>query len=99
MEMNGRTLTIETGRVARQAGGAAWISYGDTVMLVTICMGNQLKQTDFFPLSVEYREKFFAVGKIPGGFFKRMVDRIRLALGELYKRTIDTVVGFGRDKT
>ncbi len=71
MELGGRTLEIETGRVAKQAAGSVWVRYGDTVLLVTICMGSEPKQTDFFPLSVEYREKFFAAGKIPGGFFKR----------------------------
>jgi len=71
MELGGRTLEIETGRVAKQAAGSVWVRYGDTVLLVTICMGKEPKQTDFFPLSVEYREKFFAAGKIPGGFLKR----------------------------
>ncbi|MBI2346189.1 MAG: polyribonucleotide nucleotidyltransferase [Deltaproteobacteria bacterium] len=71
-EFGGRTLTIETGRMARQAGGAVTVRYGDTIVLVT-ATGAQTPRTgiDFFPLTVDYIEKTFAAGKIPGGFFKR----------------------------
>ena len=71
-EISGRKLSIETGEVARQAGGAAVVRYGDSVVLVTAC-GNETPRQgiDFLPLVVDYVEKTFAVGKIPGGFFKR----------------------------
>jgi polyribonucleotide nucleotidyltransferase len=71
-EVSGRNLRIETGVVAKQAGGAAVIQYGDSVVLVTAC-GNETPRQgiDFLPLVVDYVEKTFAVGKIPGGFFKR----------------------------
>jgi polyribonucleotide nucleotidyltransferase len=72
LEYHGRPLTIEVGRVAKQADGAAWVSYGETVVLVTAVASRELKlDTDFFPLTVDYQEKTFAAGKIPGGFFKR----------------------------
>jgi polyribonucleotide nucleotidyltransferase len=67
-----RVLTIETGRVAKQAGGAVTVQLGDSIVLATACMAENLKEDqDFFPLSVDYREKAYAAGKIPGGFFKR----------------------------
>ncbi|MEP7064369.1 MAG: polyribonucleotide nucleotidyltransferase, partial [Betaproteobacteria bacterium] len=66
------TLTIETGEIARQAGGAALVSLGDTVVLVTAVGAKSAKPgQDFFPLTVDYQEKTYAAGKIPGGFFKR----------------------------
>jgi len=72
MELGGRTLSIEVGKVARQADGAAWVQYGDTVVLVTVVSDrNRATNTDFFPLTVDYREKKYAGGKFPGGFFKR----------------------------
>ena len=68
----GRTLMLETGRLAKQANGAVLVSYGDTVILATaVCSKDPLEGKDFFPLSIEYREKAYAAGKIPGGFFKR----------------------------
>jgi polyribonucleotide nucleotidyltransferase len=71
-EIGGRTLSIETGRVARQAGGAVWVRYGDTVVLVTSVISKEPKDDfNFLPLLVEYREKSYAAGRIPGGFFKR----------------------------
>ena len=69
-EFHGRKLVIETGRVAKQAGGAALVRYGDSVVLVAACAGEE-RLGDFLPLSVEYIEKNYAAGKIPGGFFKR----------------------------
>jgi polyribonucleotide nucleotidyltransferase len=67
-----QTLTIETGEIARQAGGAALVSLGDTVVLVTAVGAKSAKPgQDFFPLTVDYQEKTYAAGKIPGGFFKR----------------------------
>jgi polyribonucleotide nucleotidyltransferase len=72
LEFHGRPLSIEVGRLAKQADGAALVSYGETVVLVTAVAAKDLKlDTDFFPLTVDYQEKTFAAGKIPGGFFKR----------------------------
>lgn len=72
MELAGRTLTVEIGRVAAQANGAAFMHYGDTVVLSTATASDKPRDgIDFFPLSVEYEEKLYAVGKIPGGFNKR----------------------------
>src|SRR5215475_11739263 len=67
-----RELSIEIGKLAKQAHGAAIVSYGDTVVLVTACADKEPREgLDFFPLTVDYRENFYAAGKIPGGFFKR----------------------------
>lgn len=72
MELAGRTLTIEVGKVAEQADGAVMVRYGDTVVLVTACASDKPKEgIDFFPLSVDYEERLYAIGKIPGGFIKR----------------------------
>jgi polyribonucleotide nucleotidyltransferase len=72
VELGGRTLTMETGKVARQADGAVMMSYSDTVVLVTAVSDHNAREgLDFFPLTVEYQEKAFAAGKIPGGFFRR----------------------------
>src|SRR3546814_4115515 len=72
IEWGGRKLTLETGRIARQADGAVLATYGDTVVLCT-AVGEAAPRpgADFFPLTVNYQEKTFAAGKIPGGFFKR----------------------------
>jgi polyribonucleotide nucleotidyltransferase len=72
LDFHGRPLVIETGKVARQAGGSAWIQYGETVVLVTATASRLPREgIDFFPLTCDYQEKTFAAGKIPGGFFKR----------------------------
>ncbi len=72
MELAGRTLTVDIDRVAKQANGAAFMHYGDTVVLSTATASDKPRDgIDFFPLSVEYEEKMYAVGKIPGGFNKR----------------------------
>ena len=72
VEVGGRTLTMETGRMAKQAGGSVLLSYGDTVLLVTATAQSHPREgVDFMPLTVEYQEKTYAAGKIPGGFFKR----------------------------
>jgi polyribonucleotide nucleotidyltransferase len=72
LEWAGRTLTIETGHVARQADGAVMVTYGDTSVLATACFAKSAKPgQDFFPLTVNYMEKYYASGRIPGGFFKR----------------------------
>ncbi len=71
-EIGGRILSIETGRMAKQANGSTVVRYGDTMVLVTATASKNIREDiDFFPLSVEYQEKTYAAGKIPGGFFKR----------------------------
>ncbi|HMT10121.1 MAG TPA: polyribonucleotide nucleotidyltransferase [Ignavibacteria bacterium] len=72
MELGGRTLKLETGKLSKQANGSVMVTYGDTVVLCTVVAADAPKEgQDFFPLQVEFREKTAAVGKIPGGFFKR----------------------------
>ncbi len=72
MEIGGRTLTVDVGRVAKQANGAALMHYGDTTVLSTATASDKPREgIDFFPLSVEFEEKMYSVGKIPGGFNKR----------------------------
>jgi polyribonucleotide nucleotidyltransferase len=86
-EVGGRTMTLETGRIAKQAAGAVLVSYGDTSVLVTCVHSKPRPGIDFFPLTVDFVEKFAAAGKIPGGFFKR---EGRLSDGEvLVSRFID----------
>ena len=70
-ELGGRTLTLETGRMAKQAAGAVVVTYGETSVLVTVVTGKPREGIDFFPLTVDFVEKTSAAGKIPGGFFKR----------------------------
>jgi polyribonucleotide nucleotidyltransferase len=72
MDWAGRKLTLETGRVARQADGAVFATWGETALLATVVFAKEPKPgQDFFPLTVNYQEKYFASGRIPGGFFKR----------------------------
>src|SRR6188768_1942475 len=72
LEWGGKTLTLETGRIARQADGAVLATYGETVVLCAVTAARSVKEgQDFFPLTVHYQEKFSAAGRIPGGFFKR----------------------------
>jgi polyribonucleotide nucleotidyltransferase len=71
VEVGGRALTLETGKIAKQANGAIVARYGDTVILNTACMATKPNDKDFLPLTVDYREYTYAAGKIPGGFFKR----------------------------
>src|ERR1700734_3974725 len=71
LDLGGRKLTFETGKMARQAHGAIVARYGDTVVLATACMDNKPTEKDFLPLTVDYREYTYSGGKIPGGFFKR----------------------------
>ncbi len=70
-EFAGRALTLETGRLAKQAAGSALVRFGDTVVLAAITVSPNISSLPFFPLTVEYREKTYAAGKIPGGFLKR----------------------------
>src|SRR5262245_3149633 len=71
IDWGGRKLVLETGRMARQADGAVLATYGETVVLATAVGETEPKPVDFFPLTVNYQEKFYASGKIPGGYFKR----------------------------
>src|SRR3989441_1973184 len=100
-----RELSIEIGKLAKQAHGSALVRYGDTVVLVTACAKEPREGLDFFPLTVDYRENFYAAGKIPGGFFKRegkpserevlnsrMIDRpIRPLFPEGYKNETQVI--------
>ena len=71
-EIDGKVLTLETGKIARQSAGSVVLTYGETVLLVAVNAAKEAREdVDFFPLQVEYREKHYASGKIPGGFFKR----------------------------
>lgn len=69
--IGGRTITLETGRLAKQADGAVLVTSGNNMVLVTVVSSKKESTLDFFPLTVEYQEKFYATGKIPGGYFKR----------------------------
>src|SRR6186713_1811367 len=72
LDWGGRTLKLETGKVARQADGAVLATYGETTVLATVVAAKQPKEgIDFLPLTVNYQEKFYAAGRIPGGYFKR----------------------------
>ena len=71
MHLGGKEISLETGRLAKQAAGAVVASCGDTRVLVTVCVQKNERDLDYFPLRVDYEERFYASGKIPGGFFKR----------------------------
>jgi len=71
MQLGGRPFSLETGRLAKQANGAVVVRYGETVVLSTVTASSEPKDLDFFPLTVNYEERLYAVGKIPGGFIKR----------------------------
>ena len=91
IEWGGKTLTLETGRIARQADGAVLATYGDTVVLCAVTAAKSVKEgQDFFPLTVHYQEKFSAAGRIPGGFFKR--ERGATEKETLVSRLIDRPV-------
>ena len=70
-EFGGRTLVLETGKLAKQAHGAVLVTYGETAVLCAAVAGNPIPGRDFFPIQVEYRERTYAAGKFPGGFIKR----------------------------
>ena len=105
-QLGGRTLTIETGKLARLAGGAVTVRYGDTLVLGTANRSDPRPGLDFFPLTVEFEERMYAAGKIPGGFIKRearaseaatlaarLTDRpIRPLFPEGYKDDIQLVI-------
>src|SRR6478609_1549404 len=87
-EWGGRTLTLETGKIARQADGAVLATYGETIVLATVVGAAQAKEgQDFFPLTVNYQERYYAAGKIPGGYFKR--ERAPTERETLISRLID----------
>ena len=71
LDFNGATISVETGEIARQAGGSVLIRYEDTVVLSTATASKVAKDLDFFPLTVLFEEKLYSVGKIPGGFLRR----------------------------
>jgi len=74
-EIGGKTLSIQTGKVAKQASGSAVVQYGDTVVLVTVVSTQEERPGDFVPLTVEYQEKIYAAGRIPGNYFRREIGR------------------------
>src|SRR2546423_2095508 len=107
VEWGGRKLTLETGRMARQADGAVVATYGETVVLATVVGEREPRpDLDFFPLTVNYQEKYFAAGKIPGGYFQRqrrpneretlgsrLIDRpIRPVFAERYRNETQLIV-------
>ena len=74
-EINGKTLSIQTGKVAKQASGSVVVQYGETIVLVTVVASRDERPTDFLPLTVEYQEKIYAAGRIPGNYFRREIGR------------------------
>ncbi len=87
-EWGGRELTLETGKIARQADGSVLATYGETVVLATVVGAPNPKEgVDFFPLTVNYQERYYAAGKIPGGYFKR--ERAPTERETLISRLID----------
>ena len=87
LEWGGKTLTLETGRIARQADGAVLATYGETVVLCAVTAAKSVKEgQDFFPLTVHYQEKFSAAGRLPGGFFKRERGATEKETGEIDDR-------------
>ncbi|PID40878.1 MAG: polyribonucleotide nucleotidyltransferase [Proteobacteria bacterium] len=74
-DVGGKTLSIRAGKVAKQASGSVVVQYGDTVVLVTVVCANDTRDIDFLPLSVEYQEKVYAAGRIPGNYFRREIGR------------------------
>src|SRR5918997_6914600 len=107
LDWGGRKLTLETGKIARQADGAVVAKYGDTTVLATVVAAKTPREgVDFLPLTVDYQEKFYAAGRIPGGYFKRegrpteketlvsrLIDRpIRPLFVEGYKNDTQVIV-------
>lgn len=74
-QIGGRTLSIQTGKIAKQASGAAVVQYGDTIVLVTAVASHETRDMGFLPLTVEYQEKIYAAGRIPGNYFRREIGR------------------------
>ncbi len=74
-EIGGKTLSIETGKIAKQASGSVVVQYGDTIVLVAVVSSHEERATNFLPLTVEYQEKIYAAGRIPGNYFRREIGR------------------------
>ena len=74
-EIGGKTLSIETGKIAKQASGSVVVQYGDTIVLVAVVSSQEERTMDFLPLTVEYQEKGYAAGRIPGNYFRREIGR------------------------
>jgi polyribonucleotide nucleotidyltransferase len=74
-EIGGETLSIETGKIAKQASGSVVVQYGDTIVLVAVVSSHEERMADFLPLTVEYQEKIYAAGRIPGNYFRREIGR------------------------
>ncbi|MGD9372408.1 MAG: polyribonucleotide nucleotidyltransferase, partial [Desulfobacterales bacterium] len=74
-EISGRTLSIQAGKVAKQASGSVVVQYGDTIVLVTAVSAKEERPGNFLPLTVEYQEKIYAAGRIPGNYFRREIGR------------------------
>src|ERR1700710_3049624 len=88
IDWGGRPLRLETGKIARQADGAVLATYGETVVLATVVGASSPREgVDFFPLTVNYQERYYAAGKIPGGYFKR--ERAPTERETLISRLID----------
>lgn len=74
-ELGGKTLSIQSGKVAKQASGSVVIQYGETIVMVNVVSADEERKMDFLPLTVEYQEKIYAAGRIPGNYFRREVGR------------------------
>ena len=74
-ELGGKTLNIQANKVAKQASGSVIVQYGDTIVLVTVVAAHEERISDFLPLTVEYQEKIYAAGRIPGNYFRREIGR------------------------
>jgi len=74
-EVGGKTLSIQTGKVAKQASGSVMVQYGETIVLVSVVSAYEDKTVSFLPLTVEYQEKIYAAGRIPGNYFRREIGR------------------------
>ena len=99
-DIAGRALTIETGKLANQAGGSVTVRYGDTVLLVTACAApNPREGIDFLPLTIDYEERLYAAGKIPGSFFRREGRLPRWQPSPLASPTDRCAPCFRRDST
>ncbi len=104
-ELYGKSYTLETGELAKQAGGAVVVRQGDTMVLVTATASKQAKDLDFFPLTVDFEERMYAAGKLPGGFIKRearpsekailtarMIDRpLRSSFAEGFRNEVQVI--------
>jgi polyribonucleotide nucleotidyltransferase len=74
-QIGGKQLSIQTGKVAKQASGSVVVQYGETIVLVTVVSAKEERPANFLPLTVEYQEKIYAAGRIPGNYFRREIGR------------------------